>query len=137
MQDSTSNLKYSAVGSVFGALYAIATQVGVPVSVALMALLGALVAASNADREQWSIGAVWHVLLTLAVSLALGLSCAKFFGMLIVGPILKMSGTENVPANSADPIAALVISMYGYKEFLPIVKKLLVDRLSGKQTSEN
>lgn len=124
-----SSPKSTAVGAILGAIYGLATSVGVPVSVALMALLGALVAAGNADRLQWSLQSIWQVVVTLAVSLALGLLCAPFFGLLIVGPMLRMSGTENVPTSAADPLAALLIAMYGYKEFLPLVKGLLIKRL--------
>lgn len=134
MPDS-STPKSTFVGAVLGALYGLATAVGVPVSVALMALLGSLVAAGNADRLQWSVQSVWQVVVTLAVSLALGLFCAPFVGILIVGPMLRMSGTEGVPASAADPVAALVIAMYGYKEFLPLVKGKLLKRLGddGRQ----
>lgn len=127
----TSSPKATAVGAVLGAIYGLATAVGVPVSVALMALLGALVAAGNADRLKWSLQSVWEVVVTLAVSLALGLFCAPFVGLLIVGPMLRMSGTENVPASAADPLAALLIAMYGYKEFLPLVKGRLLKQFGG------
>lgn len=132
MADQTSP-NSQALGTFLGALYALATSVGVPVPVALMALLGALVAAGNADKLQWSLPSILQVVTTLAVSLALGLYCAPFCGHLIMGPILRASGTENVPASAADPIAALVIAMYGYREFLPLVKGLLLQRLGGEK----
>lgn len=132
----TSSPKSTAVGAILGAIYGLSTAVGVPISVALMAILGALVAAGNAERPKFSLAAIWEVVVTLAVSLALGLYCAPFFGLLIMAPILRASGTENIPAAAADPLAALIIAMYGYKEFLPMVKSLLVQRIAGKKDGE-
>lgn len=114
------------VGVVLGALYVLATGAGVPVSVALMALLGALIAVSNAERRSWSFASVIEGLTTLAASLALGLFGARIFGYVVFGPLLKaVSADPSIPASAADPVAALAIAMYGQRYFEPMLKALL------------
>jgi hypothetical protein len=107
-------------GSVVAALYTAATVLGVPVSVALLAALGAAFALSQAEKTPLNLTGAFSVVISVLISWVLGLFGGPLFGGLVIGPILKAVGSA-LTGTSGDPLAALVIAMYGQKQILPKV----------------
>lgn len=125
-------------GAIVAAAYTTATVLGFPLSVCLLAALGALFALAEADKLAPTPRNLASAGITLAISWVLGLYGGPIVGGLAIAPALKAIGSSMSPT-VADPLAALVISMFGLGRLLPAVLQVMskltdevVNQLTGR-----
>lgn len=98
-----------------GASYTGAVLIGVPLPVALMAALGALIAVSNSDRLTFTARDIFAALLTFFLALGLGL----LGGYLVAWAALQRY--PGVPGVVVHAVAAVILAAYGQSKILPRV----------------
>lgn len=96
-----------------GASYTGAVLVGVPLPVALMAALGALIAVSNSERLTFSARDIIAALLTFCLALGLGL-----LGGYLVAWVVQQR-YPGAPGVVVHAVAAVILAAYGQRQILP------------------
>ena len=108
-----------------GAIYTGAVVLGVPLPVALMAALGALVAVSNSDRVAFSRAALYASFLTFAMALGLGL----FGGYALAWAVARV--LDDAPFLVLHALIALIVAAYGQSRLLPKVLGMLERKIDA------
>lgn len=118
-------LQTSAAYTMGGAIYTGAVVLGVPLPVALMAALGALVAVSNSERLVFSKAALFAAFLTFAMALGLGL----FGGYALTWFVVRVF--DDAPFLVLHALFALIVAAYGQSRLLPRVLGRLEREIDG------
>lgn len=108
-----------------GASYTSAIFMGVPLTVALMVALGALIAVSNSERLSFTWGAIGAAVLTFALALALGLGG----GMLVAWAAEQR--WPGIPVHAVHGVAGLILAAYGQSRILPRLLGRLDRQIDG------
>lgn len=96
-----------------GASYTSAIFMGVPLPVALMVALGALIAVSNSERLEFNARDIVAAVLTFGLALALGLGG----GMLVAWAAEQR--WPGIPTKAVQGVAGLILAAYGQSRILP------------------